>query len=79
MEKRQIWQKLVHEKVYVHEITAVNLLKICLLKNAKKTCKPNNHDVNRDWITFTLVFKNFEHSKGHWLNSVSLTFLVVKF
>ena len=33
MEKRQIWQKLVHEKVYVHEITAVNLSKICLLKN----------------------------------------------
>ena len=44
----QIPQKFVHEKFYVHEIVAVNLLKIYFLKNAKKTCKPINHELNRD-------------------------------
>ena len=38
----------VDEKIYVHEIVAVNLSKIFFLKNAKKTCKPNNRDLNRD-------------------------------
>ena len=32
------------QKNYVHEIAAVNLLKIYFLKNAKKTCKPDNRD-----------------------------------
>ena len=35
------------KKFYVHEIAAVNLLKIYLQKNAKKTRKPNNRDLNR--------------------------------
>ena len=35
---------------YGHEIAAVDLLKIYFMKNAKKTCKPNNRDLNRDWI-----------------------------
>ena len=35
------------KKCYVHEIAAVNLSKIYFLKNAKKTCKPNKHDLNR--------------------------------
>ena len=48
MERLQISQKLVYKKFYVHEIAAVNLSKICLLKNAKKTCKPDNRDLNRD-------------------------------
>ena len=30
------------KKKYVHEIAAVNFSKIYFLKNAKKTCKPNN-------------------------------------
>ena len=34
---------------YVHKIAAVNVSKIYFLKNAKKTCKPNNRDLNRDW------------------------------
>ena len=34
-------------KFYVHEIAAVGLSKIY---NAKETCKPNNRDLNRDWI-----------------------------
>ena len=42
--------------VYVHEIAAVNLSKIYFLKNAKKTCKPNNRDLNRDWIR--VVYEN---------------------
>ena len=40
----------MYEKFYVHEIAAVDLSKIYFLKNAMKTCKPNNHDFNRDWI-----------------------------
>ena len=57
MRRLQIPQKLVYEKItytkkfYVHEISAVDLSKIYFLKNAKKTCKPNNRDLNRDWIT----------------------------
>ena len=38
----------VRKKFYMHEIAAVNLSKIYFLKNAKKTCKPSNHDLNRD-------------------------------
>ena len=49
MKRLQIPQKLVHEKFYEHEIAAVNLLKIYFLKNAKKTCKPNNRDWTRVW------------------------------
>ena len=44
----EIPQKLEYEKFYAHEIAAVNLSKICFLKNVKKTCKPNNRDLNRD-------------------------------
>ena len=36
----------MYEKFYVHEIAAVDLLKIYFLKNPMKTCKPNS----RDWI-----------------------------
>ena len=38
------------KKVYVNEIAAADLSKIYFLKNAKKTCKPNNRDLNHDWI-----------------------------
>ena len=44
----------VHEKV--HEIAAVDLSEIYFLKNAKKTCKPNNCDLNRDWMKPDLSF-----------------------
>ena len=40
----------MYEKFYAHEIAAVDLLKIYFLKNPMKTCKPNNRDLNRDWI-----------------------------
>ena len=36
------------KKFYVHEIAAVDLSEIYFMKNAKKTCKPNNRDLNRD-------------------------------
>ena len=38
----------MYGKFYVHEIAAVNLPKIYFLKIAKKTFKPNNHDLNCD-------------------------------
>ena len=47
MKGLEISQKLGYEKFYVHEIAAVNLSKIYFPKNAKKTCKPNNRDLNR--------------------------------
>ena len=39
---------------YVHENAAVDLSKIYFLKNTKKTCKPNNLDLNRDWISIII-------------------------
>ena len=48
IKRLQITQNLVYEKFYVHETAAVDLLKIYFLKNAMKTCKPNNRDSNRD-------------------------------
>ena len=36
------------KKFYGHEIATVDLLKIYFFKNAKKTCKPNNRNLNRD-------------------------------
>ena len=50
MKRLQIPRKLVYAKFYVHEIAAKNVSKIYFLKNAKKTCKRNNHNLNRDWI-----------------------------
>ena len=46
------------KKFDVHEIATVNLSKIYFLKNAKKTCKPNNRDLNRDWIKVDSQFEN---------------------
>ena len=37
----------------MHEIAAVDLSKIYFLKNVKKTCKPKNRDLNRDWNSST--------------------------
>ena len=54
MKRLQIPQKLAYEnftytkKFYVHEIAAVILSEIYFLKNARKRCKPYNHDLNRD-------------------------------
>ena len=52
MKRLQISQKLVYEvavvkKIYLHESAPVNLSKIYFLKNAEKTCKPNNRYLNR--------------------------------
>ena len=48
----------MYKKFYVHEVAVVNLSKIYFPKNAKKTCKPNNHDLNRDWISLLITFEN---------------------
>ena len=53
MKRHQIPQKVVYEKFDVHEVAAVDLSKIYFLKNAKKICKPNNRDLNRDSIKFS--------------------------
>ena len=37
------------KKFCAHEIASVDLSKIYFLKNAKKTCKPNNCDLSCDW------------------------------
>ena len=44
----EVYKVAVVKKICIHEIAAVNLSKIYFLKNAKKTCKPNNRDLNRD-------------------------------
>ena len=50
-------EKLLYEtfftstkKLYVRETAAEYSSKIYFLKSAKKTSKPNNHDLNRDCI-----------------------------
>ena len=52
MRRLQIPEKLAYEKFYEHEIAVESLSKIYLLKNAKKICKPNNCNLNRNWIKF---------------------------
>ena len=55
------------KKFYVFEIAAVNLSKNYFLKNAKKTCKPNNRDLNCDLKILNILFlaKNIE-VYGSW-------------
>ena len=55
------------KKLYTHEIAAEYLSKIHFLKNAKTACKPNNRDLNRDWMKTperlsTLLIVNFGHN-----------------
>ena len=35
------------------------LQKIYILENAKKTCKPNIRDLNRDWINISILLTIF--------------------
>ena len=44
------------KKSYVHKIAVVNLSKIYFLKSTKKTCKPNNRDLNRHWIVNIIIY-----------------------
>ena len=53
-------KKRMYGKFYVHEIAAVNLSTLHFLKNKKKTCKPNNRDLNRDRIINSFSFKSAE-------------------
>ena len=76
----QIPQKVVYEKFYVHKIAAVDLSKIYVLKNAMKTCKPNNRHLNRDWIIVkTSLFKgNFKQNTKLYWQTESLEILKLK-
>ena len=55
----------VHKKFYVHENATVHLSKIYFLKNAKKTCKPNNRDSNCDWIKHVTVENKKKKKKNY--------------
>ena len=49
------------KKNYAHKIAAVDLSKIYLLKKAKKTCKPNNRDLDGDvikCINYDMIYKS---------------------
>ena len=46
-----VYCKLCKIIFFAHEIVAVNLPKTYFLKNAKKTNKPNNSDLNRDSLS----------------------------
>ena len=66
MKRLQILQKLVYRKFYVHGIAPVILSKIYFLENAKNTCKPNNRDLNRDWI---ICLKSFS-ALNKWYSEI---------
>ena len=54
------------KKIFVYEINAVDLSKIYFLKNAKKTFKPNNRDLNRNWKI--KIIKNSVHKSQFYIN-----------
>ena len=56
------------KKFYVHEIVALILSKIYLLEKVKKTCKPNNRNLNLDWIIFTNYIVNYMVEKNMLVN-----------
>ena len=58
------------KKFYVLKITIVNLSEIYFLKKAKKTCKPNNCNLNCDWkmktgIIINFIFQGFINRSNH--------------
>ena len=84
MKRLQIPQKLVYEKFYVHKKILLTrncrrtLIQIYFLKNAKKTGKPNNCDLNRDWIKLFALMKTLimqrQSSKENWYQSLIALF-----
>ena len=69
------------KKFCIHEIAAINLSKIYFLKNAKKACKPNNHDLHRDWINnkCSIYNKQWLGSKGIVPTSMTMLYNSVQF
>ena len=49
-------RKTCGRKILRTRNSAVNLSEIYFLKNAKKTCKPDNRDLNRDWSNVVLDY-----------------------
>ena len=74
MKRLQIPQRFVYGKCYIHVLAAVDISKIYFLKNAKKTCKPNNCDLNRDWIIE--VGHKISVYQNSWTFKVWLMYLV---
>ena len=68
-------QKLLHPwKNFTYtKLPLVTLAKIYLPENAKKTCKPNNCDINRDWII------HFVNQFNWWQLSKFMTWKVSKY
>ena len=66
------------KKFYVFEIAAVNLSKICFLKNEKKTCKPNKRDLNRDWIMIQITQSGFNPLKTSIPHHIETSQLICK-
>ena len=52
-----MYKVAVVKRFYVREIADVNLSKLYFWKNGKKTCKPNNHDLNPNWIIWKYFTK----------------------
>ena len=71
----------MYEKFYVQEIAAGDLSKIYFLKNTKKTCKPNNRDLNRDWIIEILVeyLQDLSWTQADLKKVTYLQILIIKF
>ena len=59
----------------MHEIAAVDLSKTYFLKNAKKTCKPNDRDLNRDWIITHVLDIVFITRSHFFLSEIHLKFM----
>ena len=69
------------KKINVYETAAVNLSKVYFLKNAKKICKTNNHDLNRGWKIYyhvkTAASRTFAFSRKYnvyiiWINVATI-------
>ena len=62
-------------KFYVQKIAAANLSNIYFLKNAKKTCKPNNRDLHYDRIND----QRRQTTKSYWKKCLLLDFQPTEF
>ena len=56
------------KKIYIHEIAARNFSKIYFLKNRKKICKPNKHNLNCDWSRRLSILCRIPNIKIAWMN-----------
>ena len=65
------------KNIYAHKIAAVDLSKIHLLKNARKTCKPNNRDLDGDLIkciNYDMIYKSNSWSQNFHKTCIKLVY-----